>query len=197
MEIKRIIIIMSIIAFILCLIPLPTRLKDACSIEYNAILYKYIKIHRLNENSKTGYEDGWELSILGRMVGGKINIHNEIIFNNNVITLEAIESTITSEGATFKIVNNTDENYIYGTPYKIEILESGTWQEVNTLNDEPLVWNAIGYSLESREEKTIIINWSFGYGSLKSGKYRLVKSDLHKINSPDSEPYSICAEFSI
>ena len=94
-------------------------------------------------------------------------------------------------------MNSKDESYIYGIPYIIEILENGTWQEVNTLNDEPLVWNAIGYSLEPREEKTIIINWPFGYGRLKNGKYRLVKSDLRKINSPDSVPYSICAEFSI
>ena len=67
-------IIAIIIVMIIMLIPFPTRLKDGGSVEYKALLYKYTKIHRLNEKSSTGYEDGWELKILGIRVGGKTNI---------------------------------------------------------------------------------------------------------------------------
>ena len=75
MKNKKIIIIAIVIIATLILIPIPNRLKDGGSIEYNAILYKYTKIHRLSAKSSTGYEDGWELRILGIHVGGTINTY--------------------------------------------------------------------------------------------------------------------------
>ncbi len=74
MKKKKIIIIIVSVVLLLSLIPFPVRLKDGGSIEYKAILYKYTKIHRLNEKSSSGYEDGWELKILGIRVGGETNI---------------------------------------------------------------------------------------------------------------------------
>ena len=75
MKKKKIIIIVAIVVFILMLIPIPNRLKDGGSVEYNAVLYQYTKIHRLSEKSSTGYEDGWDLKILGLHIGGEINTH--------------------------------------------------------------------------------------------------------------------------
>lgn len=74
MKKKKIIIIVSIVVFVLMLIPIPNRLKDGGSVEYKAVLYQYTKIHSLNEYSVTGYADGWELYILGIRVGGNTNI---------------------------------------------------------------------------------------------------------------------------
>ena len=73
---KKKILIILIILIVLMLIPFPNRIKDGGSIEYKAILYKYTKIHRLNEKSSTGYEDGWELEILGIRVGGKTDLND-------------------------------------------------------------------------------------------------------------------------
>ena len=69
---SRILWIIVVILLIL-LIPIPVRLKDGGSIEYKAIIYTYTKIHRLNETSQTGYEEGWELKIFGIQVGGNMN----------------------------------------------------------------------------------------------------------------------------
>ena len=77
MKKKKRIIIILIAVLVLMLIPIPIRLKDGGSVEYKAILYKYTKIHRLSEISLTGYEDGWELSILGIHVGGNTSISAE------------------------------------------------------------------------------------------------------------------------
>ena len=71
---KKIIIIVVIVIFVLVLIPVPTKLKDG-SAEYKALLYEYTKIHRVSEQSATGYEDGWALTILGFHIGGEINTH--------------------------------------------------------------------------------------------------------------------------
>ena len=74
MKKKKIIIIVAIIIIVLMLIPIPTQIKNGDK-EYNALLYKYTKIHRSSEQSSTGYEDGWELKILGINVGGEINTY--------------------------------------------------------------------------------------------------------------------------
>ena len=74
MKKKKIIIIVAIVIFVLMLIPIPTQIKNGDK-EYNALLYKYTKIHRPSEQSSTGYEDGWELKILGIEVGGEVNAY--------------------------------------------------------------------------------------------------------------------------
>ena len=58
MKNKKIRIIILVVLIIILLIPIPNRLKDGGSIEYKTLFYKYTKIHRLNEKSSTGYEDG-------------------------------------------------------------------------------------------------------------------------------------------
>ena len=203
MKKKKIIIIIAVIIFVLMLIPIPTRWKNGVT-EYKAILYKYTKVHTPSEISFTGYEDGWELKILGIRVGGNIKADEIIKHTGNSeqknvgsILLEVKEDTRTSKGATFIIKNTTDEEYAYGPTYTIEKFENQAWTEIDTLTGEPLTWNSIVYSLKANEEKKFIIDWSLGYGELKSGTYRLVKSDLRKANSPESRAYSVYAEFDI
>ena len=185
------------------LIPIPTRWKNGVT-EYKAILYKYTKVHTPSEISFTGYEDGWELKILGIRVGGNIKADEIIKHTGNSeqknvgsILLEVKEDTRTSKGATFIIKNTSDNEYSYGEPYTIEKSESGNWKEIDTLTGESQAWNDILYNLKPNETRELNINWSFGYGELKSGTYRLVKSDLRKTNSPESRAYSVYAEFDI
>ena len=203
MEKKKIIIIIAVIIFVLMLIPIPTRWKNGVT-EYKAILYKYTKVHTPSEISFTGYEDGWELKILGIRVGGNIKADEIIKHTGNSeqknvgsILLEVKEDTRTSKGATFIIKNTSDNEYSYGEPYTIEKSESGNWKEIDTLTGESQAWNDILYNLKPNETRELNINWSFGYGELKSGTYRLVKSDLRKTNSPESRAYSVYAEFDI
>ena len=201
MKKKKIIIIAIVIIFILMLIPISIQWKNGVK-EYNAILYKYTKVHTPSDISFTGYHDGWELKILGIRVAGTVNTDEMLKPNKSEeqqyvgsVLLEVKEDTRTSKGATFIIINTTDEEYIYGQPYIIEKLEDGNWKELDI--PSPLTWNAIAYSLKAGEKKEININWSLGYGELKSGTYRLVKNDIRKSNSPDSRAYTAYAEFDI
>ena len=203
MKKKKIIIIVAVMIFILMLIPIPTRWKNGVT-EYKAILYKYTKVHTPSDISFTGYEDGWELKILGIRVCGNINAderlkHNESTEQKNVgsVLLEVKENTRTSKGATFILKNTTDDEYSYGPPYTIEKFENRNWKELDTLTGEPLTWNSVIYTIKTGEEKELYIDWSLGYGELKSGTYRLVKSDLRKSNSPESRSYTVYAEFDI
>ena len=157
-------IIVAFVIFALVLIPIPTQWKNGVT-EYNAILYKYTKIHTPSEISFTGYEDGWELKILGIRVGGNINADEKSNSNENVeqkntgsIFLEVKEDTRTSKGATFVIKNTTNEEYGYGPPYTIEKFENRSWKELDTLTGEPLTWNSIIYTIKSGEEKELYID---------------------------------------
>lgn len=200
---KKNIIIIIIVLVVLMLIPIPTQWKNGVK-EYKAILYKYTTVHTPRDISFTGYEDGWEFKILGIRVAGNIDTderlkNNENIVQKNVgsILLKVKEETRTVKGATFIIKNTTDEEYVYGPVYTIERYKNQTWKEIDTLTGDPLTWNSIIYPLKANEEKEFIIDWSLGYGELKSGTYRLVKNDLRKSNSAESRTYTIYAEFDI
>ena len=202
MKKKKIIIIIAVVIFVLLLIPIPTRWKNGVT-EYKAILYKYTTVHTPSEISFTGYEDGWELKILGIRVGGNINVDERFKRSENTeqknvgsISLQVKEDTRTSKGATFIIKNNTEDDYSYGLPYSIEKFENKTWKELDTLTGEPLSWDMIVFTIKAKEEAEINIDWS-AYGELQNGTYRLVKSDFRKSNTSESRTYTLYAEFDI
>ena len=85
MKNKKVITIIAIALLIIMLIPIKHELWDGSSIEYRAILYKYTKIHRLGEKSLTGYEDGWELKILGAHVAGEITFKPNLFDRSEII----------------------------------------------------------------------------------------------------------------
>lgn len=73
---KKVIVVMAILVL---LIPIPVHLKDGGTIEYKALLYKVSKIHRLNANSLTGYEDGIIIEILGLKIYENIDKHMDYL----------------------------------------------------------------------------------------------------------------------
>ena len=73
---KKVIVVMAILVL---LIPIPVHLKDGGTIEYKALLYKVSKIHRLNANSLTGYEDGITIEILGLKIYENIDKHMDYL----------------------------------------------------------------------------------------------------------------------
>ena len=121
MKKKKIIIIVAIIIFVLMLIPIPNRLKDGGSVEYNAILYQYTKIHRLNEKSSTGYEDGWELRILGIQVGGEINTY---VLAEHKINIKSNDKIIEAATGSFCYKNGSCLDKIDFQDFKYDVIKS-------------------------------------------------------------------------
>lgn len=58
-------IIIAVIISLVFLIPVPIRYKDGGSVRYRAVLYDITKYHQLDLESETGYNDGWNIKILG------------------------------------------------------------------------------------------------------------------------------------
>lgn len=88
---------------------------------------------------------------------------------NRVLSLK--ENTLSRTGATFILANNTDKVIGYGEEYWLEIKQNGNWHKI----DADLNFNMLYYELYPGISEEFKINWSYGYGSLSNGQYRLIK----------------------
>lgn len=109
-------------------------------------------------------------------------IDNEII-NNDIelnesedITMTIKDGTLTKSGATIIITDVSGKNNVYGTPYRIDKLENGTWKELDVVVKGNYGWTSIGYYVGEDNKLELDINWEWLYGKLEPGTYRLVKN---------------------
>ncbi len=197
MKKKKIILVIAVVLILLLIPYRKDMLWDGGSVEYKSVLCKYTKVHKLADSG--GYNEGLTIEFLGLKIFDNTKIVDEWKSKDyyEPISLNIKSNTLTNKGATFMLKNNTDEEYSYGEPYIIEKFENDSWKELDTLTGNPLSWNEMLYILKSNEESEININWSFGYGELKSGTYRLVKNNFRKNNSPESRAYTVYAEFDV
>ena len=189
---KSKILCIVIIILVILIIPINVdRLKDGGSVIYRGLIYNITKVHALNEKSSNGYEDGLRIEILGIQIYNKTNINRDykkIDVLEGPVTLTLKSGTLTNKGATFILINDSNITYSYGPEYYIEKYENNTWNEIKL--DIPLTWNSIINTLKPGEKSEINIDFTFGYGILSNGKYRLVK----KVSSNDITMY-VNAEF--
>ena len=97
------------------------------------------------------------------------------------------------ENITAKFVNSTDNEYMYGESYSLEYLDNDIWVVVPFKN---ACWEDIGYILDIQSTAEIIYNIKDNFGSLQSGKYRIITHITDMTNS-NKEKYNLAAEFDI
>ena len=118
---KKIILIIVTLIFIIMLVPIKDKLYDGGSTEYRALLYKYTKIHRLSEKSYTGYEDGWELRILGIKVGGVINTN---VLDEHKISIKSNDKIIEAVTGSFCYKNGPCIDKIDFQDFRYDVIKS-------------------------------------------------------------------------
>ena len=70
---KRNVAIVCILLAIILLIPIPLRLKDGGTVEYKALVYRVLKVHRLAPaKAEKVYEEGIIVKVLG------IEVYNNV-----------------------------------------------------------------------------------------------------------------------
>ena len=72
-QMKKQKMVITVIIFLILLIPVPTKYKDGGSVRYKAVLYDITKYNRLDLEAETGYNDGWNIKILGVTVYNNFN----------------------------------------------------------------------------------------------------------------------------
>lgn len=90
------------------------------------------------------------------------------------VMMWAVEGAYDHRTATFELKNSSQQVYTYSPAYGLEKRIDYEWRETELA--EPLVWNAVAYTLEPETSVRFQVDWSFGYGELGEGTYRLRKS---------------------
>ncbi len=189
-------IIIAIILLIIMLIPIPIKIKDGGSVEYKAILYEYTKIHRLNENSSTGYEDGWNLEILGIHIAGNTTVWISAskiypdLFDRNEIIKVGIDN--------YSQYNNYFEYTDNDTINKIYIIFRDLITNVSSRNDTPenpeelykvIFFNSDDMLIESNNDisKAIVYVYKkdnkYYVEEPKNGIYQITEEDFNTIKN--------------
>ena len=80
----------------------------------------------------------------------------------------------TPAGAAVTLRNHTDRGFVYGNPYSIQRKSDGGWDDVKPINDP--IFTTVGLLLPGHGSRSESVDWTWLYGELPPGDYRLVKS---------------------
>ena len=83
-----------------------------------------------------------------------------------------------------------------GDPYALYRLEGDIWTEVPMIRDD-IAWNAIAYLIPFGGELEQELNWSWMYGDLPAGEYKLVKGFMDFRGTGDYDQASFEVEFTV
>ncbi len=123
---------------------------------------------------------------------------SEIKVENSNILIENLEETITNEGATFTITNNSDQSIYYDYCFSIEKEKNGTWYELKEINNVGcFLYEEEVKSQELGQIKIKIDLLTRKYGNFTKGKYRLIKEVYFKKDDKPNNKFYISAEFEI
>ena len=87
---------------------------------------------------------------------------------------------VTRDGKVVAIMTNeTDEQWLYGSGYRLDVQVNGCWYKVPTANDGNVAYTSLGYPLASGEskERGFAVGNSLQYGDLPAGIYRIETYD--------------------
>lgn len=112
----------------------------------------------------------------------------------DAVTMDIVEGSLTNTRETIIITDLSGEDNTYGEYYRIDKLVDDTWYELEDIVDGDVGWISIAYFVDDDNTLTMDIDWEKRYGSLSSGKYRIVK-DFFNENQYDVK--HVAAEFTI
>lgn len=111
--------------------------------------------------------------------------------NVSVSTMESSYDK-NADSITVTFLNQTDQEYLYGQSYSLELLDGSDWTVVPF--KKGVGWEDIGYTLPAKSNKEMTYSIKNDIGSLKAGTYRVV---THVTELSGSTPHTLAAEFSV
>ena len=95
------------------------------------------------------------------------------------------------------IENDSSSQCTYGVFIELEKKINEIWYKVPVTIDGDYGFNCIGYDLSPGDCREWAVDWNWLYGSLESGKYRIIKDILDFRGTGDYDTYYLAAEFTI
>ena len=119
------------------------------------------------------------------------------IFNNlDGVTMSVKEGTLSFSGLTVNFENTSDKQCTYGDYFFLEKKIDASWYQVPPLIDS-YGFHSIGYDLAPGGEGEWKVDWSWLYGKLDPGEYRIVKDVLDFRGTGDYDKYYLAAVFAV
>ena len=118
------------------------------------------------------------------------------------VTLTPEADSVTSTGGTFLLRNDGDRALSVSTWYSVEQLqENGKWfslKPVEGNKNKNTVWTDEDYVVAPGETRTLACNWTWLFGKLEPGTYRLVKTaTLPESGEDEAGPLYLAGEFTV
>ena len=111
---------------------------------------------------------------------------------NEIETVNVVADSVSPDGLTYTITNNSDETVAYSHYYHLDVEQNGVWYHVKEKKE--MVVLMIRPATAAGKADTYECNWRERYGSLSEGHYRLVKQFGF---DGTFEKYYIAAEFTV
>lgn len=115
-------------------------------------------------------------------------------------------SDVTKTGCTVTIRNSREEELTFGEDFSLEMLDAETkeWTYVSIVVEGEWAFNLVGYPVSGQDTRDWEVDWSWLYGELAPGQYRIVKKALADIpwgSHPEGlgsyVPYYLMCEFQV
>lgn len=109
------------------------------------------------------------------------NIWHVFAYNENNLEGVSLElSGFTATGGTVTVCNESDQEIIFGEDFSLEMLDQETkeWTYVPIVVDGEWGFESIGLPVSSQETRDWTVDWTWLYGELAPGHYRIVKGIL-------------------
>lgn len=132
------------------------------------------------------------LAIIG--CGTKVGKKSDVQISQNDVSLMIKDGTLTTKSATLILKNNSNKKVQYGEEYTIEIKKHGEWYKMNS---SERWFNMVAFLLNAGESKEIEVDLEYGYGKLKKGTYRIIKSVDYVYENGKYENFNIAVEYTI
>ena len=112
------------------------------------------------------------------------------------VTMEA--AYLEGSTITVTITNNTDKEIEAGDDYRLEYFDETTqgWEELDIIVDNA-AFNSIAYIIPKDKPLELEIDYSWFYGELAPGRYRVIKTIVDFRATGDYDQYTYRAEFTI
>ena len=112
------------------------------------------------------------------------------------VTMEA--TYLEGSTITVTITNNTDKEIEAGDDYRLEYFDETTqgWEELDIIIDNA-AFNSIAYIIPKDKPLELEIDYSWFYGELAPGRYRVIKTIVDFRATGDYDQYTYRAEFTI
>lgn len=112
------------------------------------------------------------------------------------VSMEVVEGSPNAVSVKLRLKNETDMEILYGDSYEIQRYSDGQWYSVPYIIDN---WgfHDIAYTLKKNVLQEITVDWQVFHGSLKPGRYRIIKDMNDFRGTGDFTKYYMGAEFEI